>query len=254
MLWGSLFWIDLKTPDEFYKKNEDYSSYINDETGGLIDFQVSLQISKIDPNSDAAIYHGGSLLAEINLKTNDYGYSQEFIDLPDSYEKNGVKNTDELISFISKKLRDLEIYVKKFLNKRYKKMWESYNFERGEDPKKTMRIGKASFNPFLNGTFKSMSLLDYLKKEEEITSFDIQILEAAAKLLGVDENQVLIALDSNNYMLDHYDLANMNLDNWENTGEEIEINSDWYLVKDTNDVVYVIKTEEGERFVLGKNI
>ena len=130
---------------------------------------------------------------------------------------------------------------------------ESLDFERGEDPKKTMRIGKAGLNPFLNGTFNSMKFWKYLQNSAPAGSIRWEFLKKAADLLDVKEDQVLVAIDSKGNNLNQYDLEDMELDDW-TTEEEIEINDEWYLVRDTNDIVYVIKSEEGERFVLGKDI
>jgi hypothetical protein len=134
-------------------------------------------------------------------------------------------------------------------------VYEEINFERGEDPKRTMRIGKAGLNPFMNGIFRSMKFWEYLQnKQVPNGSIRWAFLKAAADLLDVKGHQVLVAIDNKGNNLNQYDLEEMGLDDWTTSGEEIEINDKWYLSKDTNDVVYVISTEEGERFILGKNI
>lgn len=118
-----------------------------------------------------------------------------------------------------------------------------------------MGIGKVALNPFQNGTFRSMKFWGYLsKKQVPNGSIRWAFLKKAAELLNVKGHQVLVALDSKGNNLNQYDLMEMGLDDWISSGEEIEINDEWYLVKDTNDIVYVIKSEEGERFVLGKDI
>lgn len=111
LLWNTLFWLPLKTPEEFYNLYQgggDY--YIPDR----ISFEASLSFGKIDPLSSVARYTGGSIMAHINLKADG-----RFLGLPKSYEVSGIKNSEELNQFISKKLRDLEIYIKKFLKAKH---------------------------------------------------------------------------------------------------------------------------------------
>jgi hypothetical protein len=41
------------------------------------------------------------------------------------------------------------------------------------------------------------------------------------------------------------------MDDWTNTGKEIEIMDYLFLTLDTDDVVHVTKTEEGDKYILG---
>ena len=113
-IWGSLFWLDLKSPTEFYEKNDEYIFTV-------INFEACLSIHMIDPNSETAKQMGGPIVAEFSLK-NDNNYSQmKWVSLPDSYEKRGINTSEELQQFVTKKLRDLEILVKRFLHKEHLK-------------------------------------------------------------------------------------------------------------------------------------
>jgi hypothetical protein len=142
LLWSSLFWIHMKSAENFYNQysnNDDY--YFEEE----LDFVVSLSVTKIDPESDSAKYHGGPIHSEISLRIKGSGIPDSFHDLPDSYQKNGINNKEELIQFISKKIKDLETYITKYLKKHHEinKTYESLNFERGKDPKEVLKIGSA---------------------------------------------------------------------------------------------------------------
>jgi hypothetical protein len=143
ILWASLFSLDLKTPDKFYNDHPNIRN-LSYEIGGEISFYSNLHIQKIDPNSEASKYYGGPILAEITLRGRDPLTDEDLIDLPKSYTRMGIKDTEELIFFISKKLKDLEIYVKRFLNNHYKNSFsieESYEFKRGKDPRDILKIG-----------------------------------------------------------------------------------------------------------------
>jgi len=136
--WASLFWLPITSPDTWY----DYQINKKDEYFGedTLSFEASLQVSKIDPNSEVAKHYGGSIICEINLKIHEVNSSKDLSNLPDSYDKKGIKDPEELAIFITYKIKQLEIYIKKFLT-RYHKINESANFERGLDPKESMKIG-----------------------------------------------------------------------------------------------------------------
>jgi len=93
------------------------------ETGGWPRFEGSLSLQKIESNSDTAKYYGGPIKAKIDITASDPDSGEELIDLPDSYKKEGINTPEELISFLSKKLKDGETYIKRYLNKRYKHLF-----------------------------------------------------------------------------------------------------------------------------------
>jgi hypothetical protein len=125
------------------------------------------------------------------------------------------------------------------------------NFERGQDPKTSMGIGKAANNPFMNGTWDSMPFAKFIENRGSFTDIRWKFLKGAAKLLGIEDHKILIALDEKRRPIDEYDLVMRDMDLWENTGKEIEIDEDWFLILDTNDVIHVVKTEEGDKYILG---
>jgi len=110
LLWSSLFWIPLKSPNEFYDSYGNIGkNYINN-----ISLEASLTIDKIDPDSSTAKYYGGPIAIELKLNA-----GRDFSDLSKSYEKNGINTSEEVNEFISKKIRNLETYVKKMLKRNY---------------------------------------------------------------------------------------------------------------------------------------
>ena len=82
----------------------------------------------------------------------------------------------------------------------FKEVKESVNFERGMEPKESMKIGKNKDNLFAQPDFKSISFYDYIKdwvdpNLPEDADADMNILKAAAKMLGVPKEKVLVASD-----------------------------------------------------------
>lgn len=128
---------------------------------------------------------------------------------------------------------------------------ENINFERKKDPKSSMGIGKAASNPFMNGTFDSMSFREFIGNRGGFRDIRYKFLKGASELLDVQEDEILLALDEKRRPIDEVDLRMRDLLDWENTGKEIEIDEYWFLTLDTNDVVHVTKTEEGDRYILG---
>ena len=223
MIWATLFWIDWKAPEQFYQKHENLESLMY-ETGGWPNFSGNVQVQKVDPNSEVAKYYGGPFTVEINMSAEEPYSSEPLIDLPDSYEKRGLKDSNEITSFISKKLKDGETYIKRFLNKKYKHLfqYESYGFERGSDPKESLRIGlkgRNIWNINKGPTVFASKWVDEQEKPDEKERIQ-KYIDGAAELLRVTPDKVRLAIEP--------------FDDWDEEFEEWEdfLDSPKYFDKD----------------------
>lgn len=244
LLWSSLIWISWRAPEEFEDEHPDIVNLMY-EAGGFPSFEGSVQIQKIDPNSDTVKHYGGPIKAEVSVRTDD-----DSIEFPDSYTA-WFDRPEDVAPFIAKKLKSGETYIKKALEKKYKHLTENLDFERGRDPKTSMGIGKAALNPFMNGTFYSMPFHEFIANRGNNKDIRWKFLKGAAELLGVKGHKILVALDYKRRPIDGIDLEMRNLDNWSNSGKEIELDEEWFLTLDTNGVVHVTQMEEGDKYILG---
>jgi len=113
--WATLFWLPIKVPQQFYDYYEARDDYYFGESE--VDFEASLSIQGINKNSKTAEYYGGHILAEFNLKANEWNSSRDIGNLPDSYGYKGFQNEEDLLKWIKRKIPQLETYIKRFLNK-----------------------------------------------------------------------------------------------------------------------------------------
>lgn len=122
MLWSSLIWIDWRAPEEFFEKHSDLEGLMY-EIGGWPSFEGSVQIQKIDPDSDTSKYYGGPITVQVSIRAEDPNSSEPLFELPSSYEKHGLNTPEEVVDFISKRLKMAETYLKRFLNRKYKHLF-----------------------------------------------------------------------------------------------------------------------------------
>jgi hypothetical protein len=152
------------------------------------------------------------------------------------------------------RLNDIEDFLQHF-NRRDDSddegITESYNFERGVDPKDAMRIGRNRNNPILR--VRSIPYLDLLKRNPGtlIGLPHKKIIKAAAELLEVPEERVLIFIDGSGNPLnyDHeifYEIFDNSM-----AEEDVEIDEEWYLMKSQTGEVYIMEIGEGPVYILG---
>jgi len=232
LLWSSLIWIDWRAPVEFEDNHMDIVSLM-DEADGFPSFEGSVQIQKIDPNSDAAEHHGGSIKAEVSVRTDD-----DSVEFPDSYEV-WFSNPEDVAPFIAKKLKEGETYIKRALNRKYKHLFESVNFERGQDPKKSLQVGRASRVNYFRDNLEGISYKKYIEEVEDFPwNQGKDILRVAAKLLDIPEKDVQIAVEYDNEPLTTARIE-----------EHIEGHEWQYDLDETIGDFDLIKTETGELYV-----
>lgn len=165
LLWDSLFWIKEESAHNFYM-NLPEDIYLPDQ----LSTEISLSISKIDPNSEVAKMQGGSINADFTIRIYRDDRNETENETPESYKKEGIKSDEELISFLTKKFRDLPIYIKAFLKKYHHDDLNESRFERGIDPKKSMDIGLSRYENTWNRInpgetrYSPEEALQYLRK------------------------------------------------------------------------------------------
>jgi hypothetical protein len=136
---------------------------------------------------------------------------------------------------------------------RAKKVNEDIGFERGSDPKKSMRIGKNRNNPFLH--IKSIPILHFIEREKSYLPYYTQqteIIKAAAKLLDVPVEEVRIAIDEVGDPMEYYKHREF-MEAFDDSAHEneIEIDDEWWVMKSETGEVYVIESGEGPVNMLG---
>lgn len=116
---------------------------------------------------------------------------------------------------------------------------ESYNFERGQDPKKSLQVGRASRVNYFRDNLEGISYKKYIEEVEDFPwNQGKDILRVAAKLLDIPEKDVQIAVEYDNEPLTTARIE-----------EHIECHEWQYDLDETIGDFDLIKTETGELYV-----
>jgi len=130
---------------------------------------------------------------------------------------------------------------------------ESINFERGMDPKGSMKIGKASKVNYFRDNLTGIPYKEYIE-EEGAWPWDQgrEILKEAAKMLEVNEEDVLIAVEYGVEPLTTTRIEEYIDDHEWNYDEDRDV-GDFTLIKTTTGEIYVfeLNTQEDPYMILG---
>jgi len=153
-----------------------------------------------------------------------------------------IKNLADFLKYFNKKS------AKKGLSKNIVK--ENTNFERGKDPKSAMSIGRANLNYFQNIVKYSTPFEQLLEEMVFTTSFeDQQILEKAAKILGVDKDEVRIACNEYDEPISASDIQQHSEDHEWTYYNEDETDGNQLIQASTLEI-YVVHREYNDLFLM----
>jgi len=156
--------------------------------------------------------------------------------------------------YILKDLSDFWKYFNKehLKKKRFSKktIQENTNFERGKDPKSAMSIGRANLNYFQNIVKYSTPFEQLLEEMVFTTSFeDQQILEKAAKILGVEKEEVRIACNEYDEPISASDIQQHSEDHEWTYYNEDETDGNQLIQASTLEI-YVVHREYNDLFLM----
>ena len=138
-------------------------------------------------------------------------------------------------------------------------------FERGRDPKETMRIGRSLKNPFKNGILTKSHFKEVFFRNDGtpylFTSKNhIILIKKAAKLLKTTENEIMMGTINDNYVPASKknpqrtkglkEIESLGLDEYESFGKIKNIDN-YYLDLSVDGNVYIInKSYDGIEYIL----
>ena len=128
---------------------------------------------------------------------------------------------------------------------------ESYNFERGQDPKSAMEIGKASKPNYFRDNLEGISYKEWMKNVSPGWPWGQgeEILKEASRMLGVPEGEVLIAVEYDDDPLTTSVIEQIDEDHEWTYSDEGET-EDFDLIGASTGEIYVVHRDEGVHYLI----